>query len=79
MTLAVSAYSQTMINLMDGGRRHPGQSRWGGLQYVALTAGSITGAVILLPLIGLKAFASSIPVASRAFKMDPGQEHYLIN
>ncbi|ADX74165.1 hypothetical protein Asphe3_30550 [Pseudarthrobacter phenanthrenivorans Sphe3] len=70
-----------MINLMDGGRRRRRPSKREQLEMAGFTVLSVTGAVILLPVIGLKAVMSALPfVRTPAIGDQQGHdEHYLIN
>ncbi|TDL41122.1 hypothetical protein [Arthrobacter nitrophenolicus] len=73
-----------MINLMDGGmddgRRRRRPSKREQLEIAGLTALSVVGALVLLPVIGLKAVAGALPFVRSASGDQQGlEEIYLIN
>ncbi|WP_461172250.1 hypothetical protein M1D93_14795 [Arthrobacter sp. Z1-9] len=66
-----------MMNLIDSGRHRRRPLKRETLEMAGLTALSVTGALILLPVIGLRMLAGSVPFA----KIGAGQQQedsYLI-
>lgn len=68
------------MHLMDVGRRRRRQPKRETLEMAGLTALSVTGAAILLPVIGLKALAGTLPfVKNISGKQQEPVDSYLIN
>ncbi|MGX1159847.1 hypothetical protein FBY31_1789 [Arthrobacter sp. SLBN-100] len=67
-----------MMNLMDGGPLRGRTPKRENLEMAGLTALSVTGALILLPIIGLKALASRLPFVKNANGRQQEPDSYLI-